>query len=423
MIAESASYVKELPDGLVLRSVASRDDINRVARLNAEVHGSAAIGNMSRSLLLDHPAASPEQCLFVEDSKTSAVVSTLCLVPWRVLFGGVELKAGEMAMVGTKEAYRNRGLIRYQVERFNELLESGSYDFSHIQGIPYFYRQFGYEFAAPLEPRWRIDLDHIPDPEKNIALTFRKADHADLPELLRLFDEVNQRLTLRSIRDASIWAYLLGPSMKTEMAADTWIVTNGSGDVVSYFRVSRHGFGKGLIVSEAGPMKPDVSLAVLAKLKGLALRKKKPYIRLNLPDACDLVKVSRALGAYNPRSWAWQIRILHLGGLLEKLAPVFEKRLALSPFAGASETLCLNLYREAFELRFEKGRCKEVKSLGFREQSGVCLPPPLVVPLLFGYRTARELSLREHDFLLDARWRLFMETLFPPVKAFFYTIY
>lgn len=423
MLKETTPYRKELPDGLVLRSVACRNDINRIARLNAEVHGRAAIGNMSRSLLLDHPATSPEHWLFVEDSKTAAVVSALCLIPWRVRFGEVELKAGEMGMVGTRETYRNRGLIRYQVERFNELLESGGYDFSHIQGIAYFYRQFGYEYAVPLEPRWRIDLDRIPDPEKNSGLTFRRADHADLPELMRLFDEVNQRFTVRALRDADIWAYLLGPSMKTEMAADTWVVTSGSANTVSYFRVSRHGFGEGLIVSEAGPMKPDVTLAVLSKLKHLAVRKKKPYIRLNLPDVCDLVRSSRALGAYNPRSWAWQIRILHLGRLLEKLAPVFEKRLALSPFAGASETLCLNLYREAFELRFEKGRCREVKSLGYRERSGVCLPPPLVVPLLFGYRTLRELLLAEHDFLLDPRWRLFMETLFPSMKAFFYTIY
>jgi len=423
MLKETAPYIKELPGGLVMRSVASRDDINRIARLCVEVLGSAEVGNLSRTLLLDHPATSPEHWLFVEEAKTGAVVSTLCLIPWRVRFEGVELKAGEMGIVGTKKAFRNKGLIRYQVERFNDLLECGGYDLSHIQGIPYFYRQFGYEFAVPLEPRWRVDLDRIPDPKKKTGVRFRRADHADLPELLRLFDEVNQRFTVRALRDASIWAYLFGPSMKTETAANTWIVTNGSGEVASYFRVSRYGFGKGLIVNEAGPMKPDVCLAVPSKLKGLALRNKKPYIRLNLPDACDLVKASSALGAYNPRSWAWQIRILHLGGLLEKLAPVFEKRLALSPFAGTSETLCLNLYREAFELRFKKGLCKEVKSLGFREQSGVCLPPPLMVPLLFGYRTARELSLTEHDFLIDARWRLFMETLFPPVKAFFYTIY
>jgi len=423
MLKETAPYIKKLPGGLVLRSVASRDDISRIARLCVEVLGSAEVGNLSRTLLLAHPATSPEHWLFVEEAKTGAVVSTLCLIPWRIRFEGVELKAGEMGIVGTKEAFRNKGLIRHQVERFNDLLESGGYDFSHIQGIPYFYRQFGYEFAVPLEPRWRVDLDRIPDPKKDTGVKFRRADHTDLPELMRFFDEVNQQLTIRSLRDASIWEYLLGPSMKTEMAADTWVVTDSSGEVVSYFRVSHHGFGKGLSVSEVGPMKPDLSLAVLSKLKGLALRKKKPYIRLNLPDECDLVEVSRALGAYNPRSWAWQIRLLHLGGLLEKLAPVFEKRLALSPFAGTSETLCLNLYREAFALRFEKGRCKEVKSLGYRERSGVCLPPPLVVPLLFGYRTPRELSLTEHDFLLDARGRLFMEALFPPVKAFFYTIY
>ncbi len=422
MLRETIAYRKRLADGFILRSVSSRSDLSKVSRLNAEVHGSG-VGNLSRTLLLDHPATRAEHWLFVEEAKTGNAVSTLCLIPWQVRFGEVELKAGEMGIVATREAFRNRGLIRCQVERFNELLVSGGYDLSHIQGIPYFYRQFGYEYAIPLEPRWRIDLDNIADAEKKTGLRLRRADRADIPELMKTSRESNQRLTVKAQRDEGVWTYLLGPSMKTEMSADTWVVEDNSGELLSYFRISHHGFNKGLIVSEAGDMKPALCHAVLSKLKGIALRKKKPYIRLNLPDSCDLVKASRALGAYNPRSWAWQIRIVSLQGFLEKLAPVFEKRLALSSFARLTETICLNLYRQAFELEFVKGRCNGVKNVGFRERSGICLPPSLLVPLLFGYRTPDELYLREHDFLLESRWRLLMQALFPPIEAFLYTIY
>jgi hypothetical protein len=422
MLRETEAYTKKLGNGFVLRSVSSRSDLNRVARLNTEVHGTA-VGHFSRTLLLNHPDTQPEHWLYVEDPKTKNAVSTLCLIPWQIRFDGIEIKAAEMGIVATGEAFRNRGLIRCQVERFNELLVSGGYDLSHIQGIPYFYRQFGYEFAIPLEPRWRIDLDNLPDPAKKTGLIFRRADRADIPELMKIFSESNQRLEMKSVRDERIWTYLLGPSMKTEMAADTWIVENGAREALSYFRVAHHGFGKGLIVSEAGSMKPDLCLAVLSKLKAIALRKKKPYIRLNLPDGCDLVKTSRSLGAYNPRTWAWQIRIVSLRAFLEKLAPLFEKRLALSAFAGFSETVCLNLYREAFELRFARGRCSEVKNVGFQERSGICLPPALLAPLLFGYRTPDELYHQEHDFLVEPRRRLLVQVLFPRVEAFLYTIY
>jgi hypothetical protein len=428
MLTDTVAYVKELNGGFVLKSVASDQDVRRLARFNAEVHRSSKIGDMTRCLILDHPATRPEGCLYVEDTKSGAVVSSLCLIPWRIRFEDIELAAGEMGMVGTKKEYRRKGLIRCQVERFNELLEMGHYDISHIQRIPYFYRQFGYEFAIPLEPRWRVDLDKIPDTDKgkNKRFTFHPAGSEDLPELMRLFNEANRRLKVRTVRQESVWHYLLGPSLETEMAADTWIVMNKLEDSVSYFRASRHGFGAGLIVSEAGPMTHDVALAVLSKCKGLAEEKRKPYIRLNLPEGSDLVETSRALGAYNPRSWAWQIRIVSLEMLLKKLVPVFERRVAQSPFAGLTQTVCLNLYRKAFDIRFERGRCREVTPVGyrdFRDRSGICLPPPLMVPLLFGYHTPGELLQTNHDFLIDGKWRHLMETLFPPVESFLYTIY
>jgi GNAT superfamily N-acetyltransferase len=145
----TTSYQKALQGSLVLKSIASERDVERVAAFHGLIHDQGVAG-MVRELVLHHPNTRPEHWLYVEDKATGQVVSSLCLIPWAWQYQGVEIKTGEMGIVGTLEAYRHRGLIRALVERFKELLREGGYDLSQIQGIPYFYRQFGYEYAMPL---------------------------------------------------------------------------------------------------------------------------------------------------------------------------------------------------------------------------------------------------------------------------------
>ena len=162
MFLPTQPYRKELGNGLILKSVADERDAERLAAFNAVIHDEG-VAAMARALIFHHPNTRPEHWLFVENEPTGQVVSSLCLIPWTWRYEDVALKAGEMGIVGTLEAYRHRGLIRALVARFDELLREGGYDLSHIQGIPYFYRRFGYEYAIPLEAGLRVEPYLIPD--------------------------------------------------------------------------------------------------------------------------------------------------------------------------------------------------------------------------------------------------------------------
>src|ERR1035437_9271236 len=100
-----------------MRTAASVDDVERVSQFNGLIHGPGVVG-MTRNLFLHHPDTRGRDLIFIEDTRTGQVVSSLCLIPWKFNYEGVSLLSGEMGIVGTLEPYRRRGLIRAQVEFF-----------------------------------------------------------------------------------------------------------------------------------------------------------------------------------------------------------------------------------------------------------------------------------------------------------------
>ena len=252
MLCSTTRYQRKLKDGLILKSVVDERDTERVAEFNGIIHDSG-VADMARELILNHPYTRPEHWLYVEDESTSQVVSSLCLIPWTWRYEDVELRAGEVGLVGTLEAYRHRGLVRTQFARHAELLREGGYDLSHIQGIAYFYRQFGYAYALPLEGGWRVDLHLIPQPtedEQPARYSFRQATLDDLPTLMKLYDEAAQDLAIHATHDEATWRYLLTHANGTEMERDIWIIQNANERIAGYLCTPKHHFGEELAVSE-----------------------------------------------------------------------------------------------------------------------------------------------------------------------------
>jgi hypothetical protein len=112
-----------------------------------------------------------------------------------------------------------------------------------------------------------------------------------------------------------------------------------------------------------------------------------------------------------------------VGRLLLKLTPILERRIAASPYAGLTESLCFNLYREAFELRFQAGKLDAVEPLGFCDRGGISVPPLLAAPLLLGWRSREELRYVRPDLSIHREWQHLVDILFPKVDSFIYTVY
>ncbi len=422
MLTSTTPYNRPLGNGLVMKSIGGKSDVERIAAFDVQIFGQGVAG-FAPALILHHPATRPEHWLYIEDETTQQIVSTLALIPWEWRYEDVTLKSGEVGIVGTLESYRNQGLVRALMARHQELLHEGAFDLSHIQGIGYFYRQFGYEYALPLDAYWNLELRCLPDKPVETRYSFQLAMMQDIPVLMRLYEQAAKRLDISALRDESIWHYLLEYSLATDPGAETWLVLDAAQQPVGYFRIPFHGFGSGLIINETSCLDSETAEAVLVHLKGVAQERNKSHIRLNLPNSNDLVRMAQCFSAHNDGCYPWQIHLVDIAQLLRKLTPVLERRIAASIFAGLTRTVCLNLYREAFELCFEKGRLRTINAIGFSDKGDIKIPPLLLAPLLLGYRSREELSHMFPDIGIHGQFQHLVDVMFPTLESSIFTIY
>jgi predicted acetyltransferase len=86
----------------------------------------------------------------VEDTRARQLVSTMCLIPQTWTYAGIPFGVSRVEMVATDAAFRRRGLVRAQFEVLHAKSELMGHLAQGITGIPWYYRQFGYEYALDL---------------------------------------------------------------------------------------------------------------------------------------------------------------------------------------------------------------------------------------------------------------------------------
>lgn len=413
--------IKRLSDGLILRQVHSEADIEQCDAFNATIHGEELAGTVA-TMIRQHPHITPEDWFIVVDEQTGQIASSLNLLTWRWRFADVELKAGEVGFVGTLPEYRGRGLVRALMAYHHERLLAGGYDVSHIQGIPYFYKQFGYEYAMPLEGGWSIELRQIPEGVGE-GFQFRRAAVADIPLLAHTYEQAASRLVVTTIRDEGDWRYLIEDGSGTELGREYWVLLDERGAFAGYWATMLRGFGPELKICEASDLPVEAAWAVLQHGKTLAQAREMPFIRLMLHESSSLVQLARSHQAADLGTYAWQVRLPDVPRIFRKLGPVFEQRLANSPYAGLTQKLVINLYREAISLRFERGKLAEVEGLPGLPDGAIRVPPLQLPVIVFGYRSLAEMEAAHHDLLITRQHRYLMETLFPKVESYLYTMY
>ena len=414
------AVLKDLGQGLALRTAAGLDDIERVARFNGLIHG-AELAITLRRLLRDYADIEGRDIVFVEDTASGEIVSSLLHLPWTLSYGGVLLPVAEMGMVGTLESHRRQGLVRIQTDYFMQRLQERGCLLSLIQGIPYFYRQFGYEYAMPLEGGLRLSGRELPAPP-DAAFWFRPATAEDIPIVQRLYSAAARDLDIGAVRDEATWRYLLAEPAGSALRCETWLVEDESGRAAGYFRLPDFHFDEELAVNEVSQLSGDVALAVLYWLKQAAVERDKPGIRLNLPAGCTLMQLAHSLGAHDLGTYAWQVHVPDLAAILRAIGPALEQRLAASPFDGLSRELQLCFYRDSVTMRFEDGKLVVVQASG-PAQGAINFPPLTFTPMLFGHRTVEQMRLAYPDISIDGSVRLLLDTLFPPLAAFIYPSY
>ena len=359
-----------------------------------------------------HPTFNHDDFTIIEDTTTGEIVSNLCLIDQTWAYEGIQFPVGRPELVATHPDYRRRGLVRKQFEIVHQWSAERGHKAQFITGIPWYYRQFGYEMAVNLGGSRFGYLPGVPqlkDDQKEL-FSFREAAEKDVHFLTKLYAHSTQRSMLSCVRDEAIWLYeLTGRTPKGTLESCTYIIEDSSGGQVGYLTVAPklHGGNLNLwsyeLVEDASWL--AVTPAVLRKLKVIG----ESYAERDSTekDKLELKALAFRLGedhpAYhvNPRSlplfnpaYAYYMRVPDLPDFLRLIGPALEERLAKSYAVGYSGELKLNFFTDGVILTFEDGKLKEVApwEKPELEKASVHFPDLTFLQLLFGYRSYDELK-------------------------------
>jgi len=417
----------ELPDGFEFGIAKSDADLEEIIKFNAVVHADDDPEEIRRQI--DNlPELDRESNFYIRDLDKGMIVSAASAIPSVWMYESIPLTNLELGWVGTLKEYRRKGLVRALYTHFEEVLRRGEYHISTIMGIPYYYRQFGYDFVLPMDRRVQLRVDQIPVPndEANKSTVFREAHHDDIPNLIRLYDEHNRKMLVHAARTKNLWELQERFHKEFEQEFKT-IVLERKGRIVGYFRLCIRGAkkrtpqGLWLSVMESSITTFDDVLQTLQYLRERAAEENTCRIDLVGPAVNNLCCVAQDFGGHVDIGWKHQVRIPNMTRFLEQIRSALESHLIGTMFEGMTRELAINTYEHCYILSFVNGKLAPVKDIGMQEVGEYRTfraPPNDFVRLVLGNYDTEELRNQNIDFIVSKELKLLVETLFPKRDSF-----
>jgi hypothetical protein len=363
-------------------------------------------------------------------------VAATCLLGQQWEYAGIPFGVGRPEVVATDSAYRRRGLIRAIFELIHARSAARGDLAQGITGIPYFYRQFGYEYALDLGGSYRIPLGAVPalPPGAAEPVRLRDATAADLPWVVTLYDRERAHALVSTPIDVGYWRWVLeGMDPAHGQGWRTQVILGAEDRPLGYVlspsvRWSRMARVEGLAMEPGASLVavlPAVLRALAAQLPQLpALGQRVPpldSIELTLGrDHPAYAALGEGLGAVWQEPYAWYVRVPDMPALVRRIGPALEQRLADSVAAGHSGELALDFYRGGLRLVFEGGRLTAAEDWERPEwgsaQAG--FPPLVFLQLLFGHRSLDELRRAFPDVQAEDEALPLLRILFPRLPSF-----
>lgn len=446
--AASATYSRDLGDGLILRW-STPEDTEKIAQLCSMVFRSKAdepanefmVHWIRRLMRGDHPVMGPGDYGAVEDTSKENRPIVACTCLWRHTweYEDVPFVIGRPEVVASDPAYRNRGLIRALFEMIHARSEAEGHLVQAITGIPYFYRQFGYEYALDLDGKRVTYLSLIPKLKsgESDAYTLREATTKDIPLLIECYNHRRTTSIVWANISEDYWRYLLEgwrTQPEQDKTSSILMIIDAEGAARGYVATMAKRRDKSLevwaIETAAGVNVQVLTPSVLRALQAYGLQ-----MPTSRPDTEPLNEISFLLGRIHPvydvlgdalapfqeKPYAWYVRVADLPAFLRHIAPVLERRLANSMLAGYTGEIKLDFYHSGLYLVFENGHLKSAEHWRvpvYDSNAGAGFPPLVFLQVVFGHRTLDELRHAFPDVWVSNELEVVLKTLFPARPSF-----
>ena len=435
--AHRQPILRDLGDGLILRR-SSPEDAEALADFCGRVHSGDGmdqpdlrIAVWTRDLLSKpHPTFHADDFTVVEETSSGRIVSTLNLISQTWTYEGIPFGVGRPELVGTLPEYRKRGLVRLQFEEIHRWSAARGELVQAITGIPFYYRQFGYEMALDLEGRrfgYEYNVPALKEGEQE-PVRIRPARDADLPFVTSLYQQAQKRYAVSCVRPIEIWRYeMTRPDPDSDEYFGIHIIEDLSGAPIGYLLHQNH-LGRGSLNALGFELIPAASwFAVAPAVVRYLWETAKTYggregkvasgfgFKLGAQHPAYDVLTRRLPTVFDP--YAWYLRVPDLPGFLRHIQPALEGRLAGSIGANFTGELKISFYRTGLRLALENGRFTAIEPWQptiMTDEGDACFPGLTFLQALFGYRSCKELK----DFIADCYWDheetgVLLDCLFP----------
>jgi hypothetical protein len=425
--------LRTLPDGLILRRTTPAD-AQKLSDFNSVIHSDTdaidpRVGAWTSDLLSGrHPTFAADDFTLIEDPRTGKIVSSLSLISQTWTYAGIPVKVGRPELVGTDPEYRRHGLVRAQFDVIHEWSRQRGELLQAITGIPYYYRQFGYEMAVNLGGGRAGAAFNLPRLEKDQPEPFRirPAAESDAAFLTQLYREGCQRSLLAAEWNEPLWRHeLSGKRQDNVERLDIRIIETLAGERLGYLTHPWYAWNEmmGLTGYElkAGVSWYEVTPTVIRYIwqtgEEYARREKKSLAAFGfwLIENHPAFQVAGERLPINRKRYAWYLRVPDLPAFLKNIAPALEERLANSPMPGYSGELKLGFYRSGINIKFQSGKLAGIDTWqpATKNFGKAAFPDLTFLQLLFGYRTIEELTSAFPDCFVADELKPVLRVLFP----------
>jgi hypothetical protein len=452
-VLAAPEFAGDLGSGLV-RRWSTAVDLDKIAHCMATVfRGDAGEplspvhwARMELAFNTAFPLMGAGDCAVVEDTShpDRPIVATAWLWRQRWSYGGIDFGIGRPENIGTRVEYRKRGLIRGLMEMLHARSATRGDLVQAITGIPYYYRQFGYEYALDLYGIRRVYLADIPPAAEGQQAEYhlRPAADDDTADLLALYNQRRAHSLVWCETDEAYWQYNVAagdlPPIRSKdpiycpLMDRPYMIVDAAGAVAGYVAAApvRRTLALSVEDLELYPhanwqrVMPDL-LRELARLAAQTPRRtptgpgSEPTIELafNLGRAHPAYEVlgAKLAARYEPPD-GWYVRVADVPAFLRHVGPVLEARLASSVLVGYSGDLKIDFYRGGLRLVFEQGKLMSAEPWQealYGDECHAHFPPLIFLQLLFGYRSLDDLYAYFQDVWPKDEARLLLNTLFP----------
>ncbi|MHA2058275.1 MAG: GNAT family N-acetyltransferase [Candidatus Thorarchaeota archaeon] len=417
----------KLPDGYEFGSVETDEELEELLSFHTIVHPDDDPDELRRQIN-KLPGFGRKLNFYIRDKAKNVIVCALNAIPSTWYYEDVPLRNLELGWVGTLKEHRRKGLFKSLYTHFDKLLQDGKYDISTIQGIPYYYRQFGYDFVIPMGRTLWLTVDQIPTidektPPSFMQLNIREATSDDIDDLMKLYDEHNRPLQVYTGRNRDLWNVQEETKREYDKEFQTIVLEDENG-VQGYLRfvlilsteAGMHGSGNAIQVIESRIQSFTGVRRALQFLRTKALEHNIYRIGVSGPATNNLSRIALDLGGHIRGGWKHQIRIPSMFRLLRSIQPVLEKRLMGTMFEDLTEDLALNTFRNCYLLKFVNGKIESITDSGMQEvdeNRRFRSPPDDLARLVLGAYSIDELSYNNIDFIVSNGLKSLIQTLFP----------